>query len=223
MKIKRKKIFISRDLEPDSCLHQLSPQFELISKSMLEFTYLDIDNIYDTDWYFFYSKNGVKSFQSNATKFNFNFSHKHKIAAIGESTAVLFSKLFKKEVDYIVKEKDDSEFLNIIGQHTITFVQAKDSLKRFQNLVSEKSKNILITYEAYVNQQNPKIEADYYIFTSPKNVSAFFDFNSLSKGSTVIAIGNTTATALSKRNIFNVKIPIQPSEQSLLLLISELV
>jgi uroporphyrinogen-III synthase len=220
MKIKP-TIYITRDLDSKSCLYSLQDKYTIKGFSLLEFEYIEVENIPTSVWYFFYSKNGVDSFYENANRLNFQFFPHHKIGVIGEGTASKFNSLFNKNVDYIADINKEQILPSYITDAKITFVQAEESILRFQDSLDSENRSCLITYRSIQKAISMPIKADFLIFTSPKNVHAYFKFNDFGTSSIYIAFGKSTKSALTLYNVKNIYVTKKASEKSILNLILE--
>jgi uroporphyrinogen-III synthase len=62
--MKKKSVFITRDLEPDSIFLTALQHagFDVFGKSLIEFETISFEKFPKTDWIFFYSQNAVRFF-----------------------------------------------------------------------------------------------------------------------------------------------------------------
>lgn len=212
-------VFISRDLKPDSIFRQQleAKGFHIQGKSLLKFSAKDFDKIPDSDWIFFYSKNGVKYFFNGLKKANLKAPNV-RWATIGEATAkALASKVNK--VHFIGKGntlKTAADFLDIAYGQEVLFAQAHRSRKTIQNLLTNniKSKELVV----YTNEMKKNFQVedvDILVFTSPLNAKAYFKKKPLFDDQKIFAIGRTTAKALVGLGIEDFNVAETPSETAL--------
>ena len=225
-----KKIFISRDLAPDSYffshfreISNQHPELQLFSESLLEFKAIPFNKFPTTDWIFFYSKNAVHFFFKG---FN-SKSLTAKIATIGAATARA-----AEQYDYQATfhgsghpQRAAKQFLRIATAHSdqkpsVLFPRAKRSQKSIQKLLADKIiAHDLIVYDNLHKTDFASPPCDIVVITSPINGQLYFskyrvnEFNESDQ--TVIAIGPTTAKALRKSGVRKIIVAKTPSEESL--------
>jgi len=194
-------IFISRKLGPNSLFHSLKEKdFSIQDISLLDISPMPFDDFPDTDWIFFYSKNGVESFFEQLKDQQKELIKHKKFAVFGPKTNKQLKTYLGRLADYAGHGKGEeivNEYLDIIGENsTILFVQAKHSKKTVQqHLIPER-------YEELTVYNNSKGEipllkpAKHNVFTSPLNVKYYFENTSLILSSLYYAIGESTYDAL---------------------------
>ncbi len=216
------KLFISRKLSPSSIFWKLrSSGFEITDHSLIEFSLIPFQKIPSSDWIFFYSKNGIQYFINGLKKSRKSFPS-CKFACMGEGTAHLFQTTFNRSPDFIGSGKPENvalQFSKHLEPNTkVNFITAKDTQNSVFHLLKEQF-NQLCSMAVYTNQIKKiplKKQFDVLIFTSPKNVIAYFRNNPLTHHQTIISIGKTTARQLHTIGISEVVIAVEPSEKGLL-------
>ncbi|MBI4945175.1 MAG: hydroxymethylbilane synthase [Bacteroidetes bacterium] len=208
-------VFISRDEKRNDffkrCLQ--ANGFKVFCQSLIEIKQIPIRKYKKCDWVFFSSKNAVKHF----------FEQKPdvegvKFGAVGKTTAEEIRK-FGKRAEFIGSSDDTrmtgKKFSALLGNKTVLFPQAKESMKTIQFQLPRKENVVnLIVYETIKTVESSKLKVeslDVLVFTSPSNVDAFFEkYNrtnvpSLWEGfgvdSKVVAMGDATANALKKHGV----------------------
>lgn len=221
-----KTIFISRSLDSESpilALTKSSSTLKVIDQSLIDISPIKVSNIPETSWLFFYSKNGIKYFIEAAEDRQFSWKHK-KIGVMGTASNKAIIKARGKESDFICRtdlKESANNFHSLLGANSILFVRAKHSKKSIQNYISKNQVRELVIYN-----NTPKTElsippCDILVFTSPMNVNAYLNQYSISKGQTVIAIGQTTKKHLSQFVPNKVHMPSSASESDLAILIKD--
>ena len=217
-----KRIFISRNLAADSIFKsRLEPLgYTIWDRSLLQFSAVTFSHLPDCDWIFFYSKNAVHFFFQQLEQ----LPNSIKYAAFGNGTALALQKL-AIQPDFVgngKKEDTAQAFASFVQGKKVLFPRAKQSQQSIQKLLPEGIK--LVDLIVYNNEPLPKIdipEVDFLVFTSPLNVQTYFSHYSLKKQQVVLAIGQTTANALTNLNISELKVAQHPTEAALVDLILE--
>jgi uroporphyrinogen-III synthase len=216
------RVFISRILEKDSCFKDLNPiKYHLIEESLIEFEMIQVDLLPKADWYFFYSKNGVKYFLQNFGSQYFSSCDKINIACMGAGTKDYFLKHIDYPVSFTGSGKPNQvtkAFLKIINpSDRLIFFTAFDSLHSVGNFLPPEYNQIQIPlYYNRIKKNFQPHEVDILIFTSPKNVEAYFQFQTVDQQVPIICIGPSTANKLHEIGRQEVIHAITPSENGLL-------
>lgn len=195
-------LFISKTAEDsvwlaDFCQEQ---KWNLIAESMINFSEMAFQVPPKTEVVFFSSKNGVRYF------FNQHELPKGvETACVGKETARVLRKL-QIEPAFIGENSGDptavgKEFLKFIGNKHVFFPTSNASLHTIANLLPDSQKTITSIYETK-GQAQKIAPADLYIFSSPSNVEAFFQENTLPNSARIIAWGLVTEKALMERDFF---------------------
>ena len=104
----------------------------------------------------------------------------------------------------------------------VFFPRARQSRKTVQTLIADQIRVLDdICYNNIAVPQQTPILAEVYIFTSPLNVSAYVDHQALTAGARVIAIGPSTAAALTDRGV-DCLVAASPDEEAVVSLLSAL-
>lgn len=216
------KIFVSRILKADSPFYKDLPeaQYQVFGLSLIDFKGVEINEVPESDWLFFYSKNAVRYALKNE-RLN-KAIHQRKLATMGKGTAsVLQENGINPNFVGSSKPKKTAERLStVINEESILFLRANNSRQSIQEFLPRNiSVDDLVIYE-----NNPKTEfeiptTDILVFTSPVNAQTYFGKYPLLSSQKVLAIGYTTAKALSNLGIPKVYIAKEPSEKALVELI----
>ena len=218
-----KSVFISRDLSANSPFkHQLvAADFRVIGRSLLDFKPIPFDAFPTTDWIFFYSRKAVEFFLTQIEHLPTDV----KIAAYGKGTreALIAHNTLP---DFTGTGEGTStlvNFLKVAKQATVLFPQARHSRRTIEKLAGDQLISFpLIVYDNLPQQEVKASACTFLVFTSPLNVSAYFDQNSLARHQQVIAIGETTAAALRDYKIADFTIARTASEEGLVEAILEI-
>lgn len=205
-------VFISRNEKKNDffkkCLE--ANNYSVTCKSLIEIRPIPMRQYKKCDWIFFSSKNAVKHF----------FDQKPdvegvKFGAVGKSTAEEIRK-FGKRAEFIGSSDDTrltgKKFSALVGNKTVLFPQAKESMKTIQLQLPRKENvvNVIVyeTIKSSLNIGNAANNFDILVFTSPSNVEAFLETNKITDEQKVVAMGDATAHALKK---FGIKTNKQPA------------
>lgn len=205
-----KSIFISRQLSPYSKIRSLLESEKRIfrDESLIEFTPIPFE-LPSTKWLFFYSKTGVKYFFE---QYHDAINKGYKIGCFGPSTA-LFCQKFQGVSFHGNTEKDTCMklILDTVEHDDITFVCGKNSLRSVQTLSQQDFPEVVV-YDHKMKSTEHLGHFNIAVLTSPMNVSSFVR----NEGSAdhYIAIGSTTAEAMTKSSIKPVVAPY-PSESGI--------
>ena len=200
-KTKNKKIWISRRLNDKSIFRKLLNYngHYITGQSLIEKEIIKINQLPECDWVFF---NSIFSFDS--VKELKNYFLDKKIAAYGKSTASYLTKN-GLNVDFIGKgspNETSKRFKKVLKNTEIAFFPSSNrTIGTVQGILDEKNKIVLSTYKTTLIEASIKTN-DFYVFTSPSNVEAFFKINQL-KNNKVISIGPSTTNRLKD---FGVKV-----------------
>ena len=128
--------------------------------------------------------------------------------------------MFKKEGLKIDFEGEGSpenvakSFKSVINLNEVVFFPLSNrSIGTVQKMLSKDNKVIFQTYNTELKEKKIELH-DYYVFTSPSNVEAFFKSNSL-KGLKAVSIGPTTTSSLRKKGVNNIVEAFESSELAL--------
>ena len=189
------KVFISRKIEEGSLLKELERRgHTLLGFGGVGFSHVPFAGFPQTEWIFFYSKNGILFFAEQLTKEEIQKLHSKKIGVMGQASASILRDRLGIQAQFIAGgdlEQDDIKFAKATEGEAVLFIEAAKSQKRFQhsNLATH---NSLVVYKNEILKNLQLPEADVYIFTSPLNAKAFLEHNKPAHNAAIIAIGPTT-------------------------------
>jgi uroporphyrinogen-III synthase len=193
------RIFISKDPEDLSIeLQALVQTSQLEAQTLIEFSaipfecppahdILFIASIRAADFYF-------ANCQTNA-----------QIACAGLETAKKVAERYQKEVHFIAQQSDqpvrEAQKFNVWrNNRSVCFPSSQLSVGTYAALIPESEKIILPVYNTHFKNVHIK-EKDIYVFSSPSNVRAFLEHNTISAQAQVVAWGSSTAQELVKKQI----------------------
>ena len=211
------KIFITRNLAADSTFKNILTHagFKVTGISLVKFLERSFQPIPDTDWLFFYSKNGVKFFFKQLKEAN---EFDPKLAAMGAGTAKMILE-HGYEVDFIGKGSPNEiakAFGKVAGRQRILFIRAENSKMSVQNALSAD----MLVSERIVYANHPIRNAyipphDILVFTSPLNATTYFKYNPIIPSQKVYSLGPTTTERLYELGLPTIFTAPQPSEEEL--------
>lgn len=218
-----KTIFISRELAETSPFHSLDKSlFKIHSESLIDFHLINIDKVPDANWYFFYSKNGVKYFYKSLGQ-EFMASRKNivKIACMGYGTSNEFYHNFNYRPEFTGSGKPANVAKLFLAQiekdDKIVFYTAQDSIHSVGRQLPDYINQSQIKIYKNIQKQNIDIPlSDFLIFTSPKNVEAYFNKYQLLPDQKIICIGRSTAIKAHSLGAYEIIIATNPSEKAII-------
>lgn len=213
-----KSVFVSRNLAEDSPLYALRNKGYIINAASLqEITPVPFDEVPQTEWLFFYSRNAVRTFFAHVINIKFDATQ-YRIATLGHGTADELEKRTGISADFIGNGSMDdiaASLLHAIGSESVCFVRGKNAVQSIQLRLPNIRMTELITYNNIKKSGFTVPPSDILVFTSPLNVAAYYFENLVQMDQIVVAIGNSTAKALMNLGIFKVKVPEKPTEKSI--------
>ena len=223
MKLRGRKIFISRKLLPDSSFNILlkDQNYEVIDQSLIQITQIRFSYTPQTNWIFFTSKNSIDCFFAQ----NPEIPKQVKYGVISNASAkhllnyTVTTDFIGAGVDLIKIAKD---FREILQNESVLFPQAIDSYKTIQKQLAFTN----TCYNLYVYKTSIRTDieipySDILIFTSPSNVIAYYNKYKVDPRQSVIAIGSTTKYKLNEYKVTNVLTPDSFDEQGLVKVLVE--
>lgn len=201
-----KKILITHTLEPYAYLKKLTMRlkWDITDIPLIYTEKIDILELPECEWIFFNSKNAVKYFITQNI-FHSSYVKNKKIAALSSSTAYYLQKQ-GLPVHFIGQGTDTNQiardFLKYAIHQKILFPCSNISIRSIEKFIDTQTH--IIHLPVYNTKEKPialHTSFDYYIFTSPSNVRAFFKLNQISSDATVIAMGTSTAKELEHHNV----------------------
>lgn len=192
-------VFITRDLRDDDFFFQVlkANGCEVYGRALIETHRVPLKKVPEAQWVFFSSKQAVKHFLGQT-----KLAPGTKIGAVGKATSDELRK-FNLRADFIGGGTDTrataKQFAAVVGRSKVLFPQAKGSLKTVQQQMPAAQVIDLIVYETIQRSAENLPAADILVFTSPSNVEAFFEKNSVAPGQKLVAMGHATGNSLKER------------------------
>ena len=218
------RVFISRSLDSDSPLLELSDKCEIIGQSLIKFTPVSFSFNFDGKWLFFYSSNGIRYFYNGLNDNQRKAIQNYKIGVMGQGSSEVFYELFGKLPELIhngiLEETVETLTKN---EESILFIKAQNSLSTVEKYIDP-----LLTEELFVYNNEPNHEviipdADIYIMTSPMNAEIYMKRACCRFNTKIIAIGETTNKKLMEYGFLLASIADQPNEENILKLLKTMV
>ncbi len=196
-------VFISRTLDSDSeFLRCLTERGYLVhGQSLIQLTALPFEPIMGVDWVFFSSQHGVRFFFDHLNTQNIPFhSVAPQWAAIGAATHKVLSEYIPHVV--FIGNGDPlaaAAFREVSLGQTVLFPSASQSRQSIQHVLGVDIQSITLVVYHNAPIPNPEIRKEQIlVFTSPMNAQAYFAHHALLEGQQVVAIGDSTALALTQ-------------------------
>ncbi len=200
--VQQRKVFITRNLRQEDYFFKWLKKlgFTPQGQSLIEFKQIDIKEVPATDWIFFSSKHAVKYFFRQKPPLG-----KVKFACISKATAQEL-RAFGYTSDFIGQNTDTKligkQFSSLAGKARVLFPIAKESMQSIQHqLVNKENAVNLPVYQTIKHSQPISAENDILVFTSPSNVEAYFELNTIARHQQVVAMGEATGKALERKGI----------------------
>ena len=197
--IKPRKVFITKTFKEDSYLLQALKRldFTVEGTSLIEFKQIRIKELPKTDWIFFSSKHAVRYFFNQKPELG-----NVKFGCIGTSTSAEL-RAFGKRADFIGQSTDiklvGKQFSSKVGNSRVLFPIARGSMQSIQwQMVKRDNVINLEVYATLKHSIEISAEHEILIFTSPSNVEAYFEKNTVHPHQKLIAMGEATGKALEK-------------------------
>lgn len=208
--VKPASVFITRDVNDYSLFYRSLKEkgFDVQGRALIEIKRIPLKPTPPTEWIFFSSKNAVKYFFDQKPL----VADTVKYAAVGKATGQELRK-YGKKADFMGGSTDTrltgKQFAALVGSKKVLFPQAKGSIKTIQKQFPKPGQAIdLIVYDSIKKNQEAVPPVDILVFTSPSNVEAFFEKNSIQPTQKIVAMGDATANTLKERHIVINKKPI---------------
>lgn len=213
------KIFISRELQPDSALLRLLAPYNwaIEARTLLQLQGIPFALPSAQDWIFFSSKNGV-AFFFQALRTQQWPVPTVRWACIGSATAETLKQQGITPNFVGTGDPDTTAvlFKPVAQGQKILFAGASHARATLHLAVQQFTQTTLLP--VYDNQPIPEpaaSDAEVLIFTSPMNASSYFGRNPLQAHQQLIAIGKSTAQCLQEFGFTQIWIPENPSEPAL--------
>ena len=194
-------IFISRSF--DQIGNQLQ-QFasnggKLFAQSLLRFEGIKNENIPLSDVVF------ISSIRAAPFFFQDQGIPKVLYACAGKETERKLLEQYQIECAYVAEEAGNPSqaavtFKEWLKERTVLFPSSEQSLLSYSSLIPTSQKTERMVYRTLANPVAIP-PCDYYVFSSPSNVSAFLEVNQLPSNARCIAWGKSTEAALNSHQI----------------------
>ena len=217
------KIFITRELASGSLFSRVleAQGCRVEGCSLLTFSPEPFLEIPESDWIFFYSKQGARFFYEGLRAAGLP-EPQAKIAALGPGTDRYLSTLgIQTAFAGSGKPQEVAQsFLRFARGSRVLFPRAAISVQSVRHQMDDRITALdLIVYKNEIAPDAEPPDADLYVFTSPLNAEAFFQKvpNPLQKleNRQVVAIGASTAGRLSALGFRKAHLPASPVEADL--------
>lgn len=214
--------FITRAQTPDSEFSRLlqTQGWEVYGQSLVTLNPLPFETVPACDWIFFASQNAVHFFFRQVREHGIPLSEV-KWAALGKSTAAVLTQ-YISILDFIGNGEPDATATAFQWETEhpetvrVLFPAARHSMDSVAYYLPERFQILhLVVYDNQSVPNPPHRTDDVLVFTSPMNARTYFSYHALLPGQKAIAIGATTAAALTGMGITNVIVAAEPNERSL--------
>jgi len=203
------KVFVTKTFRENDYLPQALIRLgcTVQGKSLIEFKQIRIKELPKTDWVFFSSKHAVRYFFNQKP----DLGPGVKFGCIGTSTSAEL-RSFGKRADFIGQSTDvklvGKQFSSKVGSSKVLFPIARGSMQSIQwQMVKRENVFNLEVYATLKHSEEIAPDFDVLVFTSPSNVEAFFEKNTVPKGKRVVAMGESTGKALEKLKVKEYRMP----------------
>ena len=207
-----KTVFISRAQTKSSAFAAAlrAGGWQVYGRSLLTLTPLPLTGVPLADWIFFASRHAVQFFLEQV-----GASH---LAALGPGTAAEIRRL-GRAVDFTGTGDPHTTaqaFLPLAAGQRVLFPAARHSQQSVPKLLGKAIEAIQIpVYDNAPHSDPPRLNQDILVFTSPMNAEAYFARRRLQPHQRVVAIGRTTAGALTALGVAVAAIAAEPTEFAL--------
>lgn len=192
------RLFISKELTDIPNLESFCSEnnIELFAHSFLKFNGLPAELSSAFDIIFFSSPRSVKFFfEQHQLPIN------TAIACAGATTQKAIEQR-GYTVSFVPKEsgtisKSADEFSKWVEKRTVLFPISTISNRSYSSLLPIDQRIEITIYQTTIASKEIS-DSDFYAFTSPSNVNAFFESNRLPQNATIFAWGETTKASLEK-------------------------
>lgn len=209
------RLFISRQLSENSQFHTLLEKgIELHHESLIDIRSIPFETVPESDWLFFYSKNGIRSFFAKEA-----WRPDRRYAVMGRASEEIFAQCTGHRPDFRgsgTPNETAEKFKAFLSEKAhVLFVQARNSRESVAHQLGPRIEwSSLEVYENTIKSGFDLPECDYLVFTSPLNARAWFDRYSYN-GQKLFAIGSVTASFIQKHYGKKALYPSTPGEDAL--------
>jgi uroporphyrinogen-III synthase len=176
-----------------------------------------------TDWIFFSSPKGARSYLAQYTILA------NKIAALGTGTASVLKEAGLNP-DFIGESTDEPEIIGrkfndlLHDNSTVFFPLGNRSKRSVVNEINSQKVQERITYKTLDQQHSLTEKHDVILFTSPSNYHSFIQSNKIAAHTQIIAMGKTTERAIKDDNAaFKLHTLTSPTEAAIISFLENLV
>jgi len=194
-----KPVFISKDpQELHAALHQLCAEGVLTAQSLLSYSPVSFTCQPTFDLVFFASIRAAEFYLAQCAA-------PAIFGVAGSETALKIEQKFGLKAAFVAQNsgnptQEATAFNQWRANRSVLFPSSNLSLGTYSKLIPEQQKKILPVYQTNFMQQ--RIDAhQVYVFSSPSNVSAFFETNHLAENAQIIAWGKSTEKAIKDLGI----------------------
>lgn len=215
-------VFITRAQTPDSEFSRLLREqgWQVSGQSLVTLEALPFDAVPDCEWIFFASKNAIHFFFEQVSKQDIPLPAV-QWAALGDATAEALGKY----VETIHFKGNGEPEHSAMAFQAITFTAplvrvlfpaARHSMRSIASYLDNRFQAIhLEVYDNHPIACPPQRSDEVLVFTSPMNAQTYFSHHLLLPYQKVVAIGPTTAEALRRLGVVDVRTAAAPSERSM--------
>ena len=214
------RIFLSKDPKDlNEGLFALQQNGILEAQALIDFEALPFDCPRKYDILFLASIRAAEFFLSQCTTTAL-------IACAGLETAKKVAERYQKEVAFIAQQsglpKAEAERFNAWRKgRSVCFPSSQLSIGTYAALIPDSEKMIVPVYNTRFKKLHIK-EKDIYVFSSPSNVLAFLEHNTIPAHAKVVAWGSSTAQELEKQQINVTKVLSGQQQTELLTWLSKI-
>lgn len=197
MKSKGKHVFISKNLDGASCISEwfANQPHHLTSKRLIQIEFIEA-NLPESDWVFFVSKSAIDAYFHNAGSKARNFA---VLSVVTENYLEQFGIQAKFVGSGNDTDKIAQDFLNELGKSTVFIPLGNLSRKNISKNIPTEQLHTEIVYKTNYKAIAFEEQFDVLTFTSPSNLDAYLEKNTIASHQQFVAIGNTTGKYLSEK------------------------
>lgn len=208
--IKPTSVLITRDLTDNSFFKNALEDngYTVHGISFIETQKVPVKDIPASDWVFFASSNAIRFFFEQ----NPQLKPKTKFGVVGKATEQTL-KEYNKNAAFVGSVNDTKvigkKFAKTVGNETVLFPQAMGGLRTVQQQFTNATQlTDIVVYETVKKENTVLPPAEIIVFTSPSNVTSFFEKWNVAANQKVIAIGKSTEAKLAEYGIMDCILPV---------------
>lgn len=201
--IQPRNVFVTKTFRENDYLPRALTRlgYQVEGQSLIEFKQIRIKELPKTDWVFFSSKHAVRYFFGQNPKLEAHV----KFGCVGTSTSAEL-RANGRRADFIGQSTDiklvGKQFSSKVGNSKVLFPIARGSMQSIQWQMVKRDNVINLEVYATLNKSEKiKDDVELVVFTSPSNVTSFFEKNTWKPGQQAVAMGEATGKALEKINV----------------------